>query len=104
MKKRKRANIKYSKQEAQKIINELFKHYHNQPTLDEDEIKKYLIDIKGWTEEEVIKLIYDAWRHDIIYIGAKTVKGKTKKVIWRPEDFEAPPPSTLANMLKELKT
>jgi len=91
---------KYTKEELKKIIDEIFEYY-KKLQITENEYLQYLATRKKMNREQAEALIYDAWRHDLIYIGATIVKGKGKKVIWRPEDYEMPPPSELNDSLKE---
>jgi len=92
-------NKKYSREELKKVIDEIFEHY-KKPQILEDEYLRYLVIYKKMTREEAEHLIFEAYRNDLIYIGVEKEYGEYVKVIYRPEDYELPPPSKMNKILK----
>lgn len=90
---------KYTKEELKKIIDEIFDHY-KKPQILENEYLQYLIIHKKMSRNQAEALIFEAYRNDLIYIGVEEEYGKYIKIIYRPEDYELPPPSEMDKTLK----
>jgi len=88
--KKKGAKLRFSKEEAIKLLNDLFE-FHGKGVILEPIFREYFRKFKNLTDEEINDLIFEGrYDHKIIMIGAQMMGNKVVLAIWRPEDLGEP--------------
>ncbi len=90
MTKKGKKKLRFSKEEAVKLLNSLFetcgRHVILEPTF-----KRYFRE-KGLSDDEIFDLVMEGrYEYKIINVGVELKNGETVLAIWRPEDLGEPP-------------
>jgi len=97
---RKNKSLRFTREEAEKLINELFEFYGNPPYIREAQYKLYFKEYKGLSEEDITILIAEAaWVYELINTGIMLVNDKLEEVIWKPGEDEL----TMPELYKSLE-
>ena len=95
--------LRFTEEEARKLIDDLFNHFKNQIKIRESQYKEYFKKYKGLTEEDILQLELEAcWEYGIINLGVGQYGDKTETVIWRPEDLGELPIKEVDEILKKI--
>jgi hypothetical protein len=82
----KRIKNRFTKEEAKKLIDEVFNYYGNPLKLTEEQFNKYFIEHKYMDENDAFMLRLEAcWDYKLINYGIGSVEGEPVLQIWRPE-------------------